>query len=1734
MLNSAGPRASRFIALGVILTFLFSALHIVNPPYEIQSAQAATSDLCVSTGGTAQNDLKAYPSHGKVFYIDSGQNQNVDAAYAGYRVENTSGSAKTNLWAKVDTFTGGVVGLANPSDAYFRLGDIGGSAVTPAFFLLQAGTSTTRAQSHVFRVYSGDPRLTGSSELYSCTYSFVSVKETIKAAANKVEAITSVSADQIGGNLVVTVKGKTGTIGSGTSSPDGEVLWFTPAARSSWPSSSLVLRSSNIQFASNKYPDESGAQDKSTHINQLVFQNPTTTLTGSKSRYYYVATYTFQIAGPVASSLSAVPIAQISSGTQIKHTDVESITSLGGSTLTVSTPVTVGVTKTVSSSISTSGSDRVLSYTVTLANSSSAVTLDQIVDQPSAGLTFKAGSARYNGSSIADPSTDSDGNLVFVGPISVRSSGSDVLTYQMISTCSSGSFSYTNTAYATIGGIIVGRDASSVSGVNIQGSCPPTTGTVTVSNQTLDPDATTQPASSIGETGASLNGSVDPNGVSGQAITFEWGTHPALVGASVENVGLSDTSTVFYAVDSTLSGLSSGTRYYYRVTIGDIKGDIVSFVTTEPVGTPSITTNAVTNIAPGSGSDGTATLNGTIDPNQVATTPSFTWGLTGGSGSETTCTNANYSLSGIVQEELDSGSQDASLSGAFATEFSLDIGSLQQNKYYCVKAVGTYAGPTVIEGGGVLFYVTTVATQTITFSAPTQTNDSPPVTLDTVGQTADLTASASSGLAVTYSSNTPEVCTVSGSVVTIVGGGICSVSADQSGNTSYYPATTATVSFTIPTFTLTYNLNGASGAAPVDGSSPYGKGATVTVTNSTPTRSGNSFTGWDTQADGLGTDRAAGATFTITSDTVLYAQWTPATTFSLTYSANGGSGAPASTNHTSGSSVTVSATEPIRSGYTFNGWNANSGGTGTNYAAGSGTITVSANTTLFAKWTARVTYSGNGSTSGSIPVDATNYAPGATVTALSNSGSLARTGYTFAGWNTQADGQGTDIAATSGTLTMAGAQTLYAKWTSQITYNGNGNTSGSAPSDGNSYRPGQTITAATNSSNLAKTNFVFGGWNTASNGSGANILESGTFANSGAQTLWALWNSRVSYDANPPVGLSSSGSGPSSTDVNPGQSATVGTRGTLAITGKVFDEWNRAADGSGLGYAPGDTFTPTQNVTLYAQWLDEVTVTFDGNGNTAGSAPSSQTVGQGRSATIPSTPGGFARTGYSLSGWNTLANGSGTRYTSGNSVAVSTSITLYAEWTIVSSGGGGGGGGGGGTPSPTVTITPGNSGGGPVTRPRPRVPLTPVTPPTVVTPPAPAEEVSPAPSATGPSRVPGLPGLRLVTPVPSTTGGEPSTPNASESPVGTPGGRSGFASATVDLGLEPGPVPLDNQATGNGNGPGVSTSSIGVRTVAEVAQEKLGGFAPGAGTILEILGARTAARFVVTEATLVDSFVLQRAIEESIPAQATNFFSIERVQPALQPLVPRSWSVEDRAGISEVFEASGLPAPRNLAELEVSPDSQWILVEAKSSTYAPGTEVYLTLTSEPIVLASAVVDRDGEAILTGTVPTELLTLGEHRIRLVGIRALDGAFVEEDGTVGITDELLAEIQRFDLGTQSTIAIYGENPDGASHTALRVIPLVPEAPWWTLWLILAAAVVGLLTRFIPDRRPRFRRIGSSALALGLAIPGVILGWLSTVVTVTWWALGLGLLGALLAALGPYRFAQERSVHSGAPDS
>ena len=88
---------------------------------------------------------------------------------------------------------------------------------------------------------------------------------------------------------------------------------------------------------------------------------------------------------------------------------------------------------------------------------------------------------------------------------------------------------------------------------------------------------------------------------------------------------------------------------------------------------------------------------------------------------------------------------------------------------------------------------------------------------------------------------------------------------------------------------------------------------------------------------------------------------------------------------------------------------------------------VTALTTRTLTYDANSTQHQTGAVTGSVP-NSTSYTSNTVVTVDANSGSLARQGFTFGGWNTAANGSGTTYTAGSGTFTITGSTTLYAIW----------------------------------------------------------------------------------------------------------------------------------------------------------------------------------------------------------------------------------------------------------------------------------------------------------------------------------------------------------------------------------------------------------------------------------------------------------------------------------------------------------------------------------------------------------------------------------------------------------------------------------------------------------------------------------------------------------------------------------
>ena len=152
-------------------------------------------------------------------------------------------------------------------------------------------------------------------------------------------------------------------------------------------------------------------------------------------------------------------------------------------------------------------------------------------------------------------------------------------------------------------------------------------------------------------------------------------------------------------------------------------------------------------------------------------------------------------------------------------------------------------------------------------------------------------------------------------------------------------------------YTLAYNANGGSGAPSNQtgsntGTSPY---YTFTVSSTVPTRTGYTFLGWSTSSSATSASYVGGNSFTVTSSgtTTLYAVW-KANTYTVSYNANGGTGAPANQTKTYNEPLTLRATIPTRTNYTFQGWATSS--TGTVAYQPSGSYTTNAPVTLYAIW----------------------------------------------------------------------------------------------------------------------------------------------------------------------------------------------------------------------------------------------------------------------------------------------------------------------------------------------------------------------------------------------------------------------------------------------------------------------------------------------------------------------------------------------------------------------------------------------------------------------------------------------------------------------------------------------------------------------------------------------------------------------------------------------------------------
>ena len=509
------------------------------------------------------------------------------------------------------------------------------------------------------------------------------------------------------------------------------------------------------------------------------------------------------------------------------------------------------------------------------------------------------------------------------------------------------------------------------------------------------------------------------------------------------------------------------------------------------------------------------------------------------------------------------------------------------------------------------------------------------------------------------------------------------------------------------TYTITYNANGGSGAPPAQTKS-YGQ--TIFLSNTKPTRSGYTFIGWGYVSSATGAAYQPGEAYSSNVSRTLYAVWqkNAPTSYTVSYNANGGSGAPSSQTKTKDVTLTLSSTKPTRSGYTFLGWATSSSATSASYQPG-GSYTANASVTLYAVWSCnhastktvwdtgckwRKVCNNCGATLSS----GTRHGPYTYGDWVYYSGSQHRrtetcdhgdySGYEYASHigSTMCEKYSAtqhkkysyclDCNSSYGTVSYedhifstftSDGQTVstcsqcgYTKTTAQtytVSYNANGGSNAPA-----SQTKVHGVTLTLSSSVPYRFNYEFVGWSTSSSATTATYTAGGSYTGNASVTLYAVWTYNpatytVSYDANGGTGA-------------PGrQTKTYGVTLTLTTIqptrrNYLFFGWSKDRNATSASYSAGGSYTDNADVTLYAVWRydpETYTIRYDANGGTGAPANQSKTYG------VPVTLSAVkpTRAGYEFLGWATSKNATASEYALGEQYTNEAGVTLYAVWRYI-------------------------------------------------------------------------------------------------------------------------------------------------------------------------------------------------------------------------------------------------------------------------------------------------------------------------------------------------------------------------------------------------------------------------------------------------------------------------------------
>lgn len=502
--------------------------------------------------------------------------------------------------------------------------------------------------------------------------------------------------------------------------------------------------------------------------------------------------------------------------------------------------------------------------------------------------------------------------------------------------------------------------------------------------------------------------------------------------------------------------------------------------------------------------------------------------------------------------------------------------------------------------------------------------------------------------------------------------GVITIPAGVIGNISVTP-------IFLPRFSVTLNTNGGTIAQGREVEYYFFARGAILPTADHITKTGYTFGGWFTNPE-CTTGYTTVITETDMGAKTFYAKWT-ASTYTVAFAKNSteATGSMGNQNFTYGVAKALTSNAFIWTGHTFDGWNTKADGTGDSYANGySGseiTDVDGAVVTLYAQWhtnTYKVYFNKNASSAtGTMADESFTYGVSKALT----TNAFTRTGYTFSGWNITSGGTGTSYADGAQVQNLSsvdgGIVSLYAQW-SPISYSvkfdkNSAAATGTMADESFTYDVAKNLTEV----GFSRTGHTFSTWNTKADGTGTSYADKQSVSNlsstSGATVnLYAQWVVN-SYSVTLNAKGGTIASGHNVTTYTYGVGATLPTSDYISKTGYTFGGWydNEACTGSAV---TSISTTATGNKTFYAKWTaNTYSVKFDKNAAAATGSMSDESFTYDAAKAL--TSNSFVNIGYTFTGWNTKADGTGTSYANGQNVSNLTSaaggtVTLYAQWEL--------------------------------------------------------------------------------------------------------------------------------------------------------------------------------------------------------------------------------------------------------------------------------------------------------------------------------------------------------------------------------------------------------------------------------------------------------------------------------------